>query len=107
MLSEDLYGSPFADLQATRDALETILDCVFKARDSEHYAGLYYLASIGDQEEIRIRQNLDPYDEEPAELDFPQYRIIIDVYGTSRPAYFEDKLEAADTPFKLLRRKPY
>lgn len=107
MLSEDLYGSSLPDIEAAKSVLEPLLDCIFEARDSEHYAGLYYLATIGDREGIRIRHNLDPYDDEPAELDFPQYAVVVDVYDTDRPAYFQEKLESNKGVFTLLRHAEY
>jgi len=67
----DLYGSLSADLEEARRLLEVALDIQFAGHESLYQRGDYYRWGKSVEEHFVLKRNVDPFDDEPAEMSFP------------------------------------
>jgi hypothetical protein len=104
MKTNDLYGFSTDDLEATRLAIEQALGIRLVAHESLYLGGDYYRLGHGDEEQFVLRRNIDLLDAEPAELKFPQARILFYVNETERSEEIEMLLTKLPD-ITLLRRK--
>jgi hypothetical protein len=102
MKTFDLYGFNTDDLEAARLAVEQALGIKLVAHESLYF-GDYYRLGRSLEEQFILRRNIDPFDSEPAELKFPQARILLYVDGTERPEEIETLL--ANVPDIVLLRR--
>ena len=103
MPTYDLYGCRLSLIE-TKNQLETSLAIHFEARESTYQGGKYFRAGNRVAEHFEIKENLDSYDGEPLEQEFPGYPILLYVNRTLRPLELE-KLITKMPDFFLLRRK--
>lgn len=104
MLSYDLYGSNAPSLERLKIIIEFTLKCIFEAHESS-YIGEYYRAVIDADENVMIRNNVDPEDNSPAESEFPGYKLLIYINGTRRPDEIRNLLYGAAKDIAFLQRK--
>lgn len=101
----DLYGTAQDDPAAAAAALSTALAVVFEERESA-YQGVYGSAGSPDGERFILKRNVDPFDDEPAEADFPDFRVLLyvdEVDDADRAASLREAIEQAAMGFRLLR----
>jgi len=103
MKTSDLYGFSTDGLEATRLAIEQALGIRLVAHESLYLGGDYYRLGRGHEEQFVLRRNIDLLDAEPAELKFPQARILFYVNETERPEEIQ-KLLIELPDIALLRR---
>lgn len=104
MKTYDLYGLSTDDLEAARLAVEQALGIKLVAHESLYFGGDYYRLGRGREEHLILRRNKDSFDAEPAELKFPQARILFYVDGTERSEEIEMLLTKLPN-IALLRRE--
>lgn len=83
MADYDLYGVNAETLEAARTLITRAIPLCFQLHDSS-YVGDYYLASGEGEETFKLRENVDPIDGEPAEMDYPGYRFLLYVDDSHR-----------------------
>jgi hypothetical protein len=88
----DLYGTSSDDLDKARTCIEAALDIKFELCDSDYHCGEYYRWGKVGEENFVLKKNLDPFDNEPAEISFPKYRILLYVNDTYRSADLQNKI---------------
>ena len=100
----DLYGFSNSELGAVRILVERILEIKFEAHESSYHGGMYYRMGKTGEENFMLKKNYDPYEEEWAEEDFADIKVLLYVNRTHRAEQFERAL----TKYlggKLLRRE--
>jgi len=103
MKAYDLYGIDAGSLDSAKSLVEGLLQVSFEGHDSS-YVGEYFEAGSIGEENFRLRENLDPLDGKPAEMDFASHRILLEVNGSNRG----DELRAllvTNTRIIVLRRE--
>ena len=100
----DLYGATSDDINKAKVELEEALGLKFEARDS-FFLGEYFRSGQQYEADFQLRFNLDPLDLEPAEMDFPDYRLLLYVNGTCKENEIFGRLQAGAKEFVFLRRK--
>lgn len=105
MASYDLYGAASSDLDGARTCLETALTIVFEPRNSTYHGGNYFRCGKSEGENFILKRNVDPFDNEPAELDFPDSQLLLYVNKTLRPLDIQEVIRVGDTGFMLLQRE--
>ena len=88
-----LYGLVTADIEHARAVLEDILGVAFSAHESG-YLGDYYRYAA-DDEELKLRRNVDLLDGEPAERRFAGYPVLLEANQPRDPMGIRDKLTKA------------
>ncbi len=101
----DLYGFSSDDLKETKNLLEAALGIHFDARDSTYEGGDYFHHEERDGEDFMLKRNVDPFDDEPAELFFPTYPILLYVNHTLRSENLQQKLAQVEGNLVLLRHE--
>lgn len=104
MATNDLYGCLVPTLEESKSLLEKILDITFEARDSL-YHGEYYHYGNNAEEHFLLKNNVDPFDGEPAEINFADYPILLYVNRTTRSSELRNLFDRALGKFPLLRQK--
>lgn len=102
----DLYGADKLNLLAARDNIETALGEVFEERDSSYQCGIYYMWGRSDSENFVLKLNVDPFDDEPIEQNYPNYKILLYINATDRSSDIE-KAIGQGGGFKLLRHEVF
>lgn len=72
----DLYGFLSDDMDGIKKLLEDSLGIQFETRDGDYQGGGYFQWGKMSGEHFVLKWNIDPFDGEPAEMDFPAYQII-------------------------------
>ena len=103
-LSSDLYGFAERSLDDATRLVAAALGVAFEVRHSLYLGGDYDLHREG-KETLRIQSNIDPIDDEPAELDWPDHRALLYVEGTARAEDIRGALAALDDPPVHLRQE--
>lgn len=104
----DLYGSGSDDIDRACKDIENALGVTFTARESVYQGGLYYsYRPHGDSgaEKFTLKRNVDPFDDEPVESEFPDAKLLLYVSYTSRASYIQMQLTNGATGFTLLKHK--
>lgn len=101
----DLYGFLSDDIDAVRNLLEISLDIQFEIRDSDYQGGEYYKWGKTGNENFVLKRNVDPIDEEPAEMSFPGHKVLFYANDTPRSAYLLEKISQRTKDFALLRHE--
>src|SRR5262245_30460737 len=104
MQTYDLFGLTDGRLDNVRPIVERALAIEFEPHEST-FLGDYYLATITTDENIQLRNNLDPVDGDPAELEFAQVSILIYVNGTDRADEIARALKSQLPSIIHLRRR--
>ncbi|MFC5473536.1 hypothetical protein [Paraherbaspirillum soli] len=104
MVMNDLYGYLLPTLEEAKSILEKTLNVEFEARDS-FYHGEYYRYGKSDTEHFLLKKNMDPLDGEPAEMEFPDYSILLYVNCTMRSKELNELFSSTPRSFSLLMQK--
>jgi uncharacterized protein YacL (UPF0231 family) len=104
-MPSDLYGSKSQDLEDVKSRVERVLESTLEERDSTYFGGRYYKAVLMNGEEIVVRRNFDPLDQEAAETEFKEYPIIVYVNNSMRAEQVRTVFEKVGLELKLLRHK--
>ena len=99
----DLYGIDAETLDDARMIVSSLTLLPFVAHESG-YIGDYFLASGQGEEELKLRENIDPLDGEPAERDFAGHRFLLFINGTERGGELRRMLQS-DPRITLLRHE--
>lgn len=83
MFSFDLYGFTQKEIDTIRILIEKAIGIRFEAHNSS-YLGDYYRYGGSDSEHFVLQQNIDALDNEPIELDYPDFPVLLYVNRTSR-----------------------
>jgi hypothetical protein len=100
----DLYGINKLGMKEARQAVEECLGVSLSENDSDYQGGVYYTYGDLSGEHLILKLNKDPFEEEPAEDEFPQHSIVLYVNDTSRSYDIEAALSQSDD-IKHLRRE--
>jgi hypothetical protein len=101
----DLYGFSSLDIQGAKQLLEKALDLEFQAHESAYQGGIYFQHGNANEEHLVLKQNLDPYDGEAAELSFSKYPVLFYVNDTARSEDFQQRIMASLPALALLRHE--
>ena len=101
----DLYGFLSDDINGARNFLESTLDIKFAIRDSTYQGGEYFKWGSPNDESFVLKRNVDPIDGEPAEMAFPEHKILFYVNDTSRSADLQERITQGENSFRLLRHE--
>jgi len=100
-----LYGFRDADLDEQRRVLEEALTVQFEARESLYRGGAYYRYRIAGEADLVLQCNYDALDDEPAEEDHPEMKIILYVDGDPDcVGGFESEISERVSSAEMLRR---
>ncbi|MBD9634375.1 hypothetical protein [Pseudomonas sp. PDM19] len=106
MIAYDLYGAKSLSLVLAREHIEEILGISLDERNSSYQGGSYYMFGSNDSENFILKVNLDPFDDEPVELNFPEYPVLLYINATVRSSDIEGSIKKGAC-FKLLRHEVF
>ena len=106
METYDIYGFGTDDMDAVRCAIEEALGIHFEEHESS-YLGIYFLFGDPGEEQLRLQRNIDPFDGEAAEQNFPETPLLLYVDHTQRCEEIESTFAAKLPAAKLLRRDQF
>lgn len=106
IIAYDLYGVTGLSLLQAKDHLEEVLSVSFEERESSYQGGIYYLWGGSDAENYVLKLNLDPFDGEPVEQDFPSFPVLLYINETTRSSSIE-RVVREDGLFNLLRHEVF
>jgi hypothetical protein len=92
MAAFDLYAVNSDNLKDAKAFVERVLSIFLESRESTYHAGEYFFFGDWAGEHFLLKQNLDPFDGEPAEQGFPESSIILYVNDTRRSMELRDAL---------------
>jgi hypothetical protein len=101
----DLYGSASDDIDGARSLLESSLGIAFQARDSEYQGGRYFQWGLASGEHFVLKQNIDLVDGEPAEMAFPDQKILLYINDTPNSKELQEKIHRGAKTFALVRHE--
>lgn len=104
MASYLLYGCNLPLFEAM-EIISTTLQFQFEERESDYHAGVYFLAGRKNGENFELKKNIDPFDGEPLEQDFPEHSALFFINATDRVDYIQTKLNQIKDHFVLLRNE--
>lgn len=99
-----LYGSKVS-LTKAKEILEELLTLQFEARESEYQGGEYFHAGCMIAESFELKRNVDPFDGDPVEMNFPEFPTLLYINESSRSEELIKSLALADRDFILLRHE--
>ena len=102
----DLYGAEKSCLLSARNDVERALGEIFEERDSSYQGGIYYMWGRSDSENFVLKLNIDPFDGDPVEQNYPSYKILLYVNATNRSSDIEKAIRQGGD-FKLLRHEVF
>lgn len=105
MIAYDLYGTKNLSLLLAREHIEKILECLLM-KEIVLIKEDYYMFGSNDSENFILKANLDPLDDEPVELNFPDYPILLYINATTRSSAIEGVIKKGAC-FKLLRHEMF
>ncbi|HBN8236619.1 MULTISPECIES: hypothetical protein [Pseudomonas aeruginosa group] len=106
MIAYDLYGTKNLSLLLAREHIEKIFGVSLDERNSSYQGGDYYMLGSNDSENFILKANFDPLDDEPVELNFPDYPILLYINATTRSSAIEGVIKKGAC-FKLLRHEMF
>ena len=98
----DLYGIETPSLGSAKTMLERLLALSFVGREST-YHGPYYAFGNEAGEHFMLKENRDPFDDEPAESSFPDSKFLLYVNKTTRSNEIRDALVRDGSSIIFLR----
>jgi len=101
-----LFGTN-APLGEAREAVEKLLSLKFEGRVSDYQSGEYFLAGDKAGEYFELKRNLDPFDGDPAEMNFPEFPTLLYINATSRSKTLKEIVGGAQGEFSLLRHEDF
>ena len=102
MAAYDLYGVKDLSISAASLSVEESLKLSFDRRESSYHGGEYYFSGNKESEHFTLKNNVDPFDGEAVEHEFPEYPILLYVDMTDRAEEVKGKL---GMEFHLLRHE--
>jgi hypothetical protein len=78
-----MYGFGNLDIDMARELVSNLLNVELKKREGLHF-GVYYLSETPTGS-LTLRENVDPFDFEPIERDYPDHRVLLFAYDMTRP----------------------
>jgi len=73
----NLYGCQDRYLLQVKGELEQCLGILLEERESDYHGGLYYSHKFESGGRLMLKQNIDLYDDEPAEQKFPDFPALL------------------------------
>ena len=101
----DLYGFLLDDIERAKYLLEASLGIKFEVRDSDYQGGGYFQYGKTSDEHFVLKRNVDPIDDEPAEMSFPNHKILFYVNDTLRSRDVLEMINIWTRTFDLLRHE--
>jgi len=101
-----LYGSKLS-LAEAKEIFEELLTLQFEARESTYQGGEYFHAGSRTGEEFELKENVDPFDDDPAEMNFPEFPTLLYINATLRSDELRGIMEHARGSFSLLRDEDF
>lgn len=105
MTTYDLYGFSSDDISEARNILENTLGILFEEHDSAYQGGDYFRCGTTAGENFILKRNVDPFDNDPAETNFPGFSILFYVNDTSRSVDLRETMVQKAKGFSLLRHE--
>lgn len=99
-----LYGSKVS-LTKAKEILEELLTLQFEARESEYQGGEYFHAGCMIAESFELKRNVDPFDDDSVEMNFPEFPTLLYINESSKSEELIKSLALADRDFILLRHE--
>ncbi|MGI4848053.1 MAG: hypothetical protein ACRYGK_07955 [Janthinobacterium lividum] len=104
MVSFDVYGRRRGTLDDARPEIERALGIQMEERDSEFQGGQYFRHGRTPDENFLLKNNINAYDDLPAERRLGQYPVLLYVNRTVRSSDIQMLMERSDTMFSLVRQ---
>lgn len=104
MKTYDLYGVKCSSLTLAKAKVEELTGVSFEERDSTYHGGVYYLHGEIASENFILKNNIDPFDGDPVEQEFPDYPVLFYINATYRSLELLERLQI-DERFSLLRHE--
>jgi hypothetical protein len=101
----DLYGFISTDINEAKNFLESALNIKFEVHDSSFQGGEYFCSGKYTNEHFVLKQNIDPYDNEPTEMSYPEYPILFYVNDTTRSVDLRGRIDQNAGNVILLRHE--
>ncbi|BCJ06921.1 hypothetical protein PRtIB026_A33340 [Pseudomonas sp. RtIB026] len=101
----DLYGAKGLGLLSAKVNVERTLGEAFEERDGSYQGGIYYMLGGGDAENFVLKLNVDPFDGDAVEQNYPDYTVLLYINATDRSSVLERVMRQAG--FKLLRHEVF
>ena len=101
----DLYAIEAESLAAAKSLVEALLSCSFEERDSSFHGGTYYHWGEDSAESYMLKVNRDPFENEPAESDFPHITFLLYVNDTTQSAELQKAMAKGGFAVSLLRHE--
>ncbi|EMA3642301.1 hypothetical protein U2T78_003053 [Providencia stuartii] len=98
----DLYAFKGTDIHEAKNNIELVLNIKFSERESDFQGGIYFISGNKTSENFILKNNIDPLDQEPVEIDYPEHIIILYVNDTDKAIAIKDALLSTNN-FTLLR----
>ncbi|WP_338638617.1 hypothetical protein [Burkholderia pyrrocinia] len=105
MATYDLYGFSSADLDKAKNILEAVFDIRFEVHGSSYHGDCYFKFGEVTGEHFVLKRNVDPFDDEPAEVAYPEHAVLFYVNDTSRSADLQEIVTQKVDGFILLRHE--
>ncbi|WGS41647.1 hypothetical protein LFL97_18340 [Burkholderia sp. JSH-S8] len=105
MAAYDLYGFSSAGMDNAKIILEAAFEIQFEVHGSSYHGDRYFKFGEITGENFVLKQNVDPFDDEPAEIACPMYAILFYVNDTSRSADLQEIIDQRAGGFILLRHE--
>jgi len=102
MRAYDLYGSKQSNLDFARSIVEKALGVRFTAHESDWRGGEYFRYRREGDESFMLQLNVGD-DDEPAELVFPEYLVLLYIERTTRSDEIRSLLAERAGDFILLK----
>ncbi|MDH4872537.1 hypothetical protein [Pseudomonas sp. BN515] len=104
MSSYILFGARDGSICQVRGVVEGVFGFVFEERESLYQGGVYYVYGERSSENFVLKENVDPYDDESPEDEFPNHKVLLYINCTERAAEVIRMLAGA-TGIELLRNE--
>ncbi|HEF5875097.1 TPA: hypothetical protein SAY52_005789 [Burkholderia cenocepacia] len=105
MATYDLYGFSSADMDKAKSILEAALDIQFEVHGSSYHGDRYFKFGEVASEHFVLKRNVDPFDDEPVEIAYPEHAVLFYVNDTSRSADLQEIIAQKADGFILLRHE--
>lgn len=101
----DLYGSLISDISEVKLLVEQALGVALLLRDSLFH-GAYFSSYLDNRfGEYLLKDNIDLFDGEPVETDYPDYKVLLYVSNSADWSVVKERLTALDIGIVHLRHE--
>ena len=105
MSTYDLYGLKSDDLDGAKRLFDAMLSITFDPRESLYQGGDYYFYGDKSGEHFVLKRNLDPFDGDPSEINFPDYKILLYINDTHPANELRAAISSAESGVTHLRNE--